>query len=96
MNIGTLKSNEDGIHISDDIASFSFLEGSLGRRNITIENNTFTRVRGCGPERRGTVGCDHVCTNVSCVLSHVDDTLKHVVRSIGNRAGAGSPELLHM
>ena len=86
----TVDRNGDGIHISDDIAGYNFLEGSLGRSNITIASNNFTQVRGCGSQRKGTEGCAHICTNTSCVLSHVDPELTHVVNATGNWAGTGA------
>lgn len=59
----------DGVH-AEFLAGF--LEGSLGVvSNITFTNNRFTAVRGCGAQRVGTTPCDHVCTNMTCVLSHV-------------------------
>ena len=78
----------DGIHISNDIAGFTFLEGPLGRRNLTFRNNTFATVRGCGFDRSGGVGCANVCDNVSCVFSHVDPADEAVVHRVGNRATA--------
>ena len=74
----------DGFHVSYDIASYNFLEGALGTRNITIADNSFSRVQGCGHGRLGTRGCDHVCTNMSCILSHVDGMFRDQVHERGN------------
>ena len=76
-------------HVSYDIAS-SFLEGSLGMRNISFVNNTFRSVSGCGATRSGAHGCDHLCTNISCVLSHIDPALAGEVHASGNRVFAQS------
>ena len=62
----------------------AFLEGSLGLRNISFVGNSFTAVRGCGGQR-GQQPCYHVCSNMSCVLSHVDPDLLPEVQSQGNK-----------
>lgn len=74
---------EDGIHISYDIA-ISFLEGSLGMTNLTLINNTFVTVMGCGAGRSGAHGCNQTCNSIECVLSHVDPDLANQVHASGN------------
>ena len=59
-------------------------------RNISFVNNTFRSVSGCGATRSGAHGCDHLCTNMSCVLSHVDPALAGEVHASGNRVFAQS------
>eukprot|EP00937_MAST-01D_sp_MAST-1D-sp2_P005933 g5933.t1 len=85
----TVERNGDGIHISDDIASFAFLEGALGRKNISFVNNSFLGVRGCGAARSGARSCGHVCSNVSCVFSHVDAVYAPQLHERANSAGFG-------
>eukprot|EP01050_Picozoa_sp_SAG11_P023039 SAG11_NODE_4516_length_1866_cov_26.310130_1_plen_316_part_10 len=80
----TVERCEDGAHVSYDIAG-PFLEGSLGMRNISFIDNDFVTVSGCGDERAGTSGCAHVCTNMSCILAHVDPDLAKQVHASGNR-----------
>lgn len=65
----------DAIHISHDISGFTFLEGSLGMHNITLINNTFTDVHPGG----------HACTNMSCILRHVDPGLVGQVHAASNK-----------
>ena len=75
-----------GIHISDDIASYNFLEGSLGVRNVTVVGNKFVSVMGgCDGGVEGAKGCGtHVCTNMTCILSHVDLAFVDQVHASGN------------
>jgi len=54
-------------------------------RNISFIDNDFVTVSGCGNERAGTSGCAHVCTNISCILAHVDPALAKQVHASGNR-----------
>jgi hypothetical protein len=76
----TVVGTGDGIHTSYDIAD-SFLEGSLGMKNISIVDNTFGIVQGQG----GNAGTNRqVCTNISCVLDHVDAGLMAIVHVSGN------------
>jgi hypothetical protein len=74
---------EDGAHVSYDISG-PFLEGSLGMRNLSFVSNDFVSVSGCGPNRSGGHGCDHLCSNISCVLSHVDPMLAPQVHASAN------------
>ena len=71
-------------HIRYDIIP-GFLEGSLGMHNITLRNNTFKAVHGCpGDARADADGCPNVCTNMSCILQHVDPALTAIVTVAGN------------
>jgi hypothetical protein len=68
----------DAIHVSYDISGFNFLEGSLGMRNISLLNNTFTDVHPGGS----------ACTNMTCILDHVDPGLMGQVHAVGNTVKA--------
>ena len=74
---------EDGAHVSYDIAG-PFLEGSLGMRNISFVGNSFASVSGCGANRSGAHGCGHLCTDMECILSHVDAVLEAEVHASDN------------
>jgi len=65
----------DSIHVSYDISGYSFLEGSLGTKNISLLNNTFVDVHPGG----------HACMNMSCLLNHVDPGLVGQVHVAGNK-----------
>jgi hypothetical protein len=77
----TVVTTGDGIHMSYDIVD-SFLEGSLGMQNISIVDNTFETVQGCGPN--GCQGWRHICTNISCVTDHIDPGLRDIAHVSGN------------
>mgnify|MGYP007117401529 FL=1 len=62
----------DGAHVE---FLESFLEGSVEIFNVTFADNRFVDVRGCGAARSGGDPCAHVCTNISCILSHVSPHL---------------------
>jgi hypothetical protein len=53
-------------------------------RNISFVENSFVTISGCGAGRSGGAGCPHLCTNMSCVLSHVDPALAPEVHASGN------------
>jgi hypothetical protein len=74
----------DAIHVSYDISGYNFLEGSLGMRNISLINNTFIDVHPGGT----------ACTNMTCILDHVDPGLMDQVHAVGNTVKASSRSLL--
>jgi hypothetical protein len=75
----------DGVHVSYDICG-SFLEGSLGMRNISLINNTFAAITACPSDpSRGVHRCDSVCETIGCVLDHVDPGLAAIVTASANR-----------
>jgi hypothetical protein len=74
----TIERAGDAVHVSYDISGFNFLEGSLGVRNITLVGNTFTDVHPGG----------HACTDMSCILDHVDPGLLGQVHAAGNKVVA--------
>jgi len=80
----TVATAADGIHTSYDIVD-GFLEGSLGMRNISIIDNTFTAIHDCG-EAFSLQHCINACTdnNISCVLDNVDPGLRDIVHAKGN------------
>jgi hypothetical protein len=77
----TVFATGDGIHTSYDIVD-SFLEGSVGMQNISIIDNVFGIVQGQG----GSSNCAdrRICTNISCILDHVDPGLRDKVHVSGN------------
>ena len=70
----------DGVHVSYDIST-SFLEGSLGMRNLSFTGNRFLDV-GSNPGEPSAHRCGG--DNISCVLSHVDPELAPQVHAHGN------------
>ena len=54
-------------------------------RNISFVDNTFITVSGCGAGRKGTSGCGDLCSDITCVLSHVDPALAAQVHAEGNQ-----------
>ena len=77
----TVRRAGDGVHVE---FLPSYLEGSLGLRNLTVANNSFAGITACGRARPGSVACKHYCTDMSCVLAHVDPEIASEVHARGN------------
>lgn len=68
---------QDGVHIR---FLPDFLEGSAGLVNITLRENVFTSIRGCGDG-----ACDTFCEDMACILQNVDEEIRAEVIDVGNR-----------
>ena len=68
---------QDGIHVR---FLPEFLEGQAAVRNVSIHDNSFFSIRGCGPS-----ACVRMCLDMSCLLQNVDSEVRQHLWHHGNR-----------